>query len=85
MKYFARNDDDKNGLILCMYIMANSSNAASDAHADAVFNDNNLKIYEFIYIPNCLLIANIFMICYLSKTQKSYRRYASPYIYKYYC
>ena len=35
--------------------MADSDAAASDAHAPAaVFNDNNLKIYESIYIPNCL-------------------------------
>ena len=72
MKYIARNDDDKNGLILLHvphHIMANSSDAASDAYA-AVFNDNNLKIYEFIYIPNCLLIANIsfYILQYNSNT-----------------
>jgi hypothetical protein len=45
MKYIARNDDDKNGLILHVphHIMADSRDAASDAYAAvAVFNDNNL-------------------------------------------
>jgi hypothetical protein len=44
MKYIARNDDDKNGFILHVphHIMADSRDAASDAHAAAVCSDNNL-------------------------------------------